>query len=122
MNGLSEERVIGLLREVARGVAPEDPAALTQRALSGGTDSFFEADSPLGVVYVAAGPDGVRHVAPAASPGEFARAHRERFGRLLSPADGELVASLAGRVEKALAGERVELPWTFRGRRRSSGA
>jgi methylated-DNA-[protein]-cysteine S-methyltransferase len=64
---------------------------------------------------VAAGPDGVRHVAPAASPGEFARAHRERFGRLLSPADGELVASLAGRVEKALAGERVEVPLDLSG-------
>ena len=115
MNGLSEERAIGLLRKAAEGISPEDPAALTRRALSGGTDSFFEADSPLGVVYVAAGPDGVRHVAPAASPGEFARAHRERFGRLLSPADGELVASLAGRVQKALAGERVEVPLDLSG-------
>src|SRR5215210_473435 len=115
MNGPSEERMIGLLREAAPGVAPEDPVALTQRALSGGTDSFFKADSPLGVVYVAAGSDGVRHVAPAASPEEFARAHRERFGRLVSPADEELVAALAGRVERALAGERVEVPLDLSG-------
>src|SRR5215210_338570 len=115
MNGPSEERMIGLLREAAPGVAPEDPVALTQRALSGGTDSFFEADSPLGMVYVAAGPNGVRHVAPAASPEEFARAHRERFGRLVSPADEELVAALAGRVERALAGERVEVPLDLSG-------
>jgi hypothetical protein len=58
MNGLSEERAIGLLRKAAEGITPEDPAALTQRALSGGTDSFFEADSPLGTVYVAAGSVG----------------------------------------------------------------
>lgn len=83
--------------------------------LSGGTDSFSEADSPLGTVYVAAGPSGVRHVAPAASPEEIARAHRERFGRLVSPADEELVAALAERVEKALAGEREELPLDLSG-------
>jgi hypothetical protein len=64
---------------------------------------------------VAAGPSGVRHVAPAASPEEIARAHRERFGRLVSPADEELVAALAERVEKALAGEREELPLDLSG-------
>jgi O-6-methylguanine DNA methyltransferase len=115
MNGLSEERAIGLLREAAKSVVPEDPASLMARALSGGTDPFFEADSPLGTVYVAAGPNWVRHVAPAASPEEFARAHRERFGRLVSPAGEELVAALAGRVEKALAGERVESPLDLSG-------
>ena len=115
MNRLSEERVIGLLREVAKDIPPDAPSSLTQRALAGGTDSFFKADSPLGVVYVAAGSDGVRHVAPAASPEEFARAHRERFGRLVSPADEELVAALAGRVERALAGERVEVPLDLSG-------
>ncbi|HKH75320.1 MAG TPA: hypothetical protein VKA51_00010 [Rubrobacteraceae bacterium] len=57
----------------------------------------------------------MRHVAPAALPEEFARAHRERFGRLVSPAGEELVAALAGRAEKTLAGERVEVPLDLSG-------
>ncbi len=106
MNERSERHVVGLLRHVAESVAPEDPAFLVERVLTGATDAFFEAESPLGAVYVAVGPGGaVRHVAPAGSPEEFARRHRERFGRLVSPAGEDLVAALAGRVERALAGE-----------------
>ena len=105
MNELAEERVIGLLREGARNVAPDNSASLVERMLKGATDAFFEAESPLGAVYVAVGPGGVRHVASAGSPEEFARGHRERFGRLVSPAGEELVAAWAGRVERALAGE-----------------
>ncbi len=110
MNEHPEGRVIGLLREAAQSVAPEDPTSLAERALAGATDSFFEVDSPLGTVYVAIGPGGVRHVAPATSPEEFARGHRERFGRLVSPAGQDLVATLAERVEAALAGEGVGVP------------
>lgn len=106
MNELSEGHVIGLLREGARNVTPDNSDSLVDRVLAGATDPFFEVGSPLGEVYVAVGPSGgVRHVAPAASPEEFARRHRERFGRLVSPASEDLVAAWAGRVQKALAGE-----------------
>ncbi len=101
-----DERVVGLLQEAAGRTAARRSTSLVERVLAGCTDVFFEAGSPIGAVYVAVGPGGgVRHVAPAASPEEFARRHRGRFGRFVSPASGELVGRLKGGLEAALAGE-----------------
>jgi O-6-methylguanine DNA methyltransferase len=98
-----------LLEETAARILPaRDPAVLVEGVLSGATDSFFGVDSPIGPVYVAAGPDGVRFLAPSSSPEEFARRYRERFGRFVVP--GDRVEDLEEKVAAALAGERVEVP------------
>jgi len=103
------ERLTELLRETAARIKPRrDPSVLTNDVLAGATDSFFGVDSPIGTVYVAAGPEGVRYLAPAASEEEFARRYRERFGRFVAPADR--IDGLAEKVVAALAGERVEVP------------
>jgi len=92
------ERPIATLRE---------QTVLEDGVLDAVTDSFFGVESPLGTVYVAAGPGGARYLAPATSEGEFARSYPERFGRFVSPANG--LADLAERVATALGGERVEV-------------
>ena len=116
MKRASEEQVSELLRRVAERIEPSpDEDRLVKRALEGAVDSFFHAGSPIGPVYVAVGPNGIRHLAPAGLPEEFVRSYRERFDRLVSPASGDLVTILAGRVEAALAGERVEVPLDLSG-------
>ncbi|MDQ3792547.1 MAG: methylated-DNA--[protein]-cysteine S-methyltransferase [Actinomycetota bacterium] len=111
MNEPSVERPIALLRETATRIAPaREPAVLMDEVLAATTDPFFAAESPLGTVYVAAGPEGVRYLEPAASEEEFASRYRERFGRFVSPAGGDEAADLAEKVAAALAGERVEVP------------
>jgi O-6-methylguanine DNA methyltransferase len=103
------ERLTELLRETAARIEPRrDPSALINDALAGATDPFFGVDSPLGTVYVAAGPEGIRYLAPAASEEEFARRYRERFGRFVARADR--IEGLAEKVAAALAGVRVEVP------------
>ncbi|MCA1687205.1 MAG: methylated-DNA--[protein]-cysteine S-methyltransferase [Actinobacteria bacterium] len=105
------ERLAGVLRETAARIEPRrDSAVLVDDVVAGVTDSFFGADSPIGTVYVAFGPDGVRYLAPAASEEEFARRYRERFGRFVVPAARERGEDLAEKVAAALAGERVEVP------------
>lgn len=105
------ERLTELLRETAARIEPRrDSAVLVDGVVAGATDSFFGADSPIGTVYVAFGPDGVRYLAPAASEEEFARRYRERFGRFVVPAARERGEDLAEKVAAALAGERVEVP------------
>lgn len=105
MNELSDERMDGMPREVGeRG--------------SGGTDSFFTADSPLGTVYVAVTRRGVRYLARrVASEEEFVRRYGETFGRLVVPVEeGDGMEELAGRVAAALAGEKVEVPVDLAGK------
>jgi O-6-methylguanine DNA methyltransferase len=98
-----------LLGETAARIVPaRDPAVLLDGVLSGAADSYFCVDSPLGPVYVAAGPGGVRYLAPAASEEEFARRYRERFGRFVVTTDR--VEDLEEKVTAALAGERAEVP------------
>jgi O-6-methylguanine DNA methyltransferase len=105
----NRETVSASLRETAACIAAaREPSVLVDEVLAAATDSLFEVESPLGTVYVAAGLEGVRYLAPAASEQEFARRYRERFGRFVSSADG--VADLAERVSAALAGEQVEVP------------
>lgn len=117
MNRASEEQVSELLRRVAERIEPSrDEASLVECALEGAVDSFFQVPSPIGLVYVAVGANGIRHLAPAGPPEEFVRGYRERFDRLISPASEDLVLVLAGRVEAALAGERVEVPLDFSGK------
>ena len=109
--GHDTERLTALLRERGSRIAPgADPAVLVDGVLAGATDSFFGVDSPLGMVYVAAGPEGVRYLAPAASEEEFARRYRERFGRFVVPAGRDRVEGLGEQVAAALAGERTEVP------------
>jgi O-6-methylguanine DNA methyltransferase len=115
MNGPSverdTERLTTVLRETAARIAPvRDPAVLADGVLADATDSFFGVHSPIGTVYVAAGPHGVRYLASAASEAEFARHYRERFKRFVSPAAADRVEDLAEKVAAALAGERVEVP------------
>ena len=103
------ERLTELLRETAASIEPRrDASVLIDDVIASATDSFFGVDSPIGTVYVAAGPRGVRYLAPAASEEEFARRYRERFGRFVVP--GDRVEDLAERVAAALAGERAEVP------------
>jgi len=110
------EGVTALLRETGERIAPaRDSAALVDGVLAKATDSFFAADSPIGRVYVAVGPDGVRFLAPSPSLEEFARRYRERFGRLLSPVAEERVESLEHEVAAVLAGGRAEVPLDLSG-------
>jgi methylated-DNA-[protein]-cysteine S-methyltransferase len=107
----NDERLTGVLRGTAGRIAPRrGPAALISDLLSGAIDSFFGADSPIGAVFVALGPRGVRYLSPAAAEEEFARRYRERFERFVMPATGDRIEGLAERVAKALAGEQVEVP------------
>jgi O-6-methylguanine DNA methyltransferase len=116
MNRASEEQVSQLLRRVAERIEPSrDEASLVERALEGAVDSFLHVGSPIGPVYVAVGSKGIRHLAPAGSPEEFVRRYRKRFDRLVSPASENVVTALAGRVEAALTGERVEVPLDLSG-------
>ena len=109
--GLDEGRVADLLKEAAsRTPARGDPEAFMERVLAEGTDRLFACDSPLGEVYVGVGERGVRMLGRAASPEEFARRYRTRFGRLLSEGADAGTRRLAGRVARALAGARVEVP------------
>jgi len=87
----------------------QNPAVLVDGVLAGATDSFFGVDSPIGTVYVAAGPEGVRFLAPASSPEEFARGYCERFGRRVCAVTGDQIESLKRRVAAALAGEQAEV-------------
>ena len=107
-----EERAVALLRDaVTRLVASRgDPGGSVEHVLAHGTDRLFSCGSPLGEVYVGVSEGGVRLVGRAASPEEFARRYRERFGRLLSWGTDETTRRLAERVPAALAGEKVEVP------------
>src|SRR3712207_9593501 len=85
-----EERVAGLLKAAGSRLRPRgDQERLVERVLARGTDRLFSCDSPLGEVYVGVSERGVRLVGRAASPEEFARRYRERFGHLLSWGTGE---------------------------------
>lgn len=92
------------------GVARGDSDEAVERVLSRGTDRLFSCDSPLGEVYVGVSEGGVRLLSRAASPEEFVRRYRERFGRLLSWGTNEKTRRLAERMASALAGEKVEVP------------
>src|SRR3569833_2861928 len=98
------------LREPAARIATpaREPSVLVDDVLATAPDSVIEVESPLGMVYVAAGPEGVRYLAPAPSEEELACRYRERFGRFVSPATG--MADLIGRVSGTLGGEPVEVP------------
>src|SRR3954469_14877912 len=109
--GRSEERVSVLLKEAASRLMPGGKLdELVERVLARETDRLFSCDSPLGEVYVGVSERGVRLVGKAASPEEFARRYRERFGHLLSWGTDEKTYRLAERVAAALAGEKVEVP------------
>ncbi len=104
-------RVISSLRKSASWITPEqEPDVLVDGVLAGSTDSYFTVESPLGPVYVAAGREGIRYLAPAVSGSEFARGYRDRFGRFVTPLGSDEVTDLSQRVAAALAGERVEVP------------
>jgi O-6-methylguanine DNA methyltransferase len=106
-----EERVAGLLGEVAARLrSGGDPDEWVERVLARGTDRLFSCDSPLGELYVGVSERGVRLVGRAASPEEFAKRYKERFGRLLSWDTDAEKRRLAQRVAAALAGEKVEVP------------
>jgi O-6-methylguanine DNA methyltransferase len=108
---INEDRVAGLLVEIASRLSPEgDSKQLVERALARGTDRIFSCDSPLGEVYVGVSEEGVRLVGRATSPEEFSRRYRERFERLLSWGTDEKTRRLAERVGAALAGQGVEVP------------
>src|ERR671921_2596579 len=107
-----EERAVELLRDAVTplGASRGDPDESVERVLARGTDRLFSCESPLGEVYVGVSEGGVRLVGRLASPEEFARRYRERFGRLLSWGTDERMRRLAQRVAAALAGEKVEVP------------
>lgn len=108
---INEDRVAGLLVEIASRLSPEgDSKQLVERALARCTDRIFSCDSRLGEVYVGVSEKGVRLVGRATSPEEFSRRYRERFERLLSWGTDEKTRRLAERVGAALAGQGVEVP------------
>jgi O-6-methylguanine DNA methyltransferase len=107
----SEERMSGMLREAALHLTPrENRGELVERVLARGTDRLFSCNSPLGEVYVGVSQSGVRLLGRAASPEEFAKRYRERFGRLLAWSTDETTRRMAERVAAAIAGEKVEVP------------
>ena len=76
---INEDRVAGLLVEIASRLSPEgDSKQLVERALARSTDRIFSCDSPLGEVYVGVSEKGVRLVGRATSLEEFSRRYRER--------------------------------------------
>ena len=105
----SEECVVALLRDAVPrlGATRGDPGEAVEQVLARGTDRMISCDSPLGEVYAGVSEKGVRLLGKAASPEEFARRYRERFGRLLSWGTDE---RLAERIAAALAGQKVEVP------------
>jgi O-6-methylguanine DNA methyltransferase len=108
---LHDDRVATLLREAAEKMSPRGyPARLVERVLVTSTDRFFVVGSPLGELYVGAGPGGVRLVRRGGSAEEFAREYRQRFGRLLAESDDARTRKLAEEVARALAGENVRVP------------
>ena len=103
--------VARLLATAVEEMSPgEEPGRFVERTLKASTDSLFVVDSPLGELYVGAGSGGVRLVRHGGSPEKFARDYRRRFGRLLVESDDARTLQLAGRVARALAGERVRVP------------
>lgn len=105
-----EEMVAGLLGEAAPHLATGGGSEeLVERVLARETDRLFSCGSPLGEVYVGVSGSGVRLLGRAASPEEFARRYRERFGYLLSWGTDDTTRRLAERVAAALAGEQVEV-------------
>src|SRR5215210_6629923 len=108
----SEERVVELLGDAGTrfGATRGDPGEAVEQILARGTDRLFSCDSPLGEIYVGASEKGVRLLGRAASPDEFARRYRERFGRLLSWGTDQRTYRLAERMAAALAGAKVEVP------------
>src|SRR5215218_1747833 len=107
----SEERMSRMHREAALHLAPrENRGNLVERVLAHGTDCLFSCNSPLGEVYVGVSQSGVRLLGRAASPEEFAKRYRERFGRLLAWGTDETTRRMAQRVAAAIAGEKVEVP------------
>jgi O-6-methylguanine DNA methyltransferase len=106
-----DDRVATLLREAAEKMSPQDdPARLVERALASTTDRFFVVGSPLGELYVGAGPGGVRLVRRGGSAGEFVREYRRRFGRLLTQSDDARTRKLAEEIARTLAGEKAGVP------------
>jgi methylated-DNA-[protein]-cysteine S-methyltransferase len=106
-----EGRVADLLKEAAGRIpARGDPEGFVEGVLARGTDRLFACASPLGEIYVGIGERGVRMVGRAASPEEFARRYRERFGRLLSEGTDARTRRIAERVAAALSGEKVWVP------------
>src|SRR5215216_609645 len=107
----SEERMSGMLKEAALHLTPrENRGELVERVLARGTDRLFSCNSPLGEVYGGVSQSGVRLLGRAASPEEFAKRYRERFGRLLAWGTDETTRRMAQRVAAAIAGEKVEVP------------
>jgi O-6-methylguanine DNA methyltransferase len=107
----SAERMAVLLREVGQRLTPRgDPNQLVERVLARGTDRMFSCDSPLGEVYVGVSDTGVRLVGRAASPEEFAKRYRERFGRFISWGSDARTRRLAERTAAALAGKKIDVP------------
>jgi methylated-DNA-[protein]-cysteine S-methyltransferase len=108
----NEERVVALLRDAVPrlGATRGDPGEAVEQALARGTDRLISCDSPLGEVYVGVSEKGVRLLGKAASPEEFARRYRERFGRLLSWGTDEGTYRFAESMAAAFAGEKVEVP------------
>jgi O-6-methylguanine DNA methyltransferase len=101
----------GMLREAALHLTPkQNRGELVERVLARGTDRLFSCNSPLGEVYVGVSQSGVRLLGRAASPEEFAKRYRERFGRLLAWSTDETTRRMAERVAAAIAGEKVEVP------------
>ena len=106
-----EESVSRLLGEAASHLTPKgDPDQMVERVLERGTDRLFSCGSPLGEIFAGVSEKGVCLLGRAASPEEFARRYRDRFGRLLSWGTDERTRRLAERVATALAGERAEVP------------
>ncbi len=105
MSEAAQER----LKRVAQDVpGRRDLGPAEERVLESMSDVFFTVGSPLGLVYVAAGEDGVKFLGRASSEEEFARLYRDRIGRFVSPA-GESVERLKESVSVALAEGRTDV-------------
>lgn len=114
--GADGGRVGNLLKRAAERVpARGDPEGFVEGVLARSTDRLFACGSPLGEVYVGIGERGVRMVGRAASPEEFARRYRARFGRLLSWGTDPKTRRIAERVAAALSGGKARVPLDLSG-------
>lgn len=102
------------LRGFGREKAPETllPSVLH---LVGLGDAYWRLESPIGPVYVARSKAGISMVSRAASPGDFERRFRERFGRPASPEKSAPPAGVRALIRNLKGRSRQSLRFDLRG-------
>ena len=98
LEGLEALQAVRALRRLLRVGAPPTllPAVMRRVGLA---ESYWRIESPLGALFVAAGPSGVSFVRKTDSAARFEREFRRRHGRSIQPGQGRAPRDL----ERAIA-------------------